>query len=515
MTGTNPYNSTKPGNLFVGYERLRGQLLNGFRNGNSFAVLGGRRCGKTSFLMQIEQDLRSQGLVPFTPLPRFLDIQGLDQLTPALLFETIYRLVIQGLEAKPWVPGESGREYQNFLEHLDAAEPILAQRYGSDWLVILLIDELDAAISRLSDDQFFQNLRNFSMMSRFHRHFRLVASGVKEMSDLISSGSSPLNYLRNRPLAILTGTQARQLLAFGFPGGLDPEVESFLFQLTGRHPYLPQGVLENLWDDRAESDKRAVGRAAREFLNQHRNFSRWLDAFGQAEHAVYQLLSEAPDGTLHVREIRRRIDPSLAPHTEEALTVLSYHGLIDDSEPDEPQIAGTLFRDWYRDNRPGQPDSAGTQPTPLHLFYSYSHKDEAMRDALETHLSLLRREGVIASWHDRRIVAGQEWKGQIDRHLDEADIVLLLISADFLASEYCYAVEMQRALARHHAGEACVIPVIIRSVDWSSAPFATLQALPKDAKPVTKWDDPDEAWTDVARGLRRAAEERRKRRLPY
>jgi hypothetical protein len=129
-------------------------------------------------------------------------------------------------------------------------------------------------------------------MSRFHRHFRLVANGVKEMSALISSGSSPLNHLRNRHLGILTGTQARQLMAFGFPEGLDPEVESFLFQLTGRHPYVLQGVLENLWEDQAESDKQAVRGAAREFLNQHRTFSRWLDAFGQAEHAVYQLLSD-------------------------------------------------------------------------------------------------------------------------------------------------------------------------------------------------------------------------------
>ena len=72
------------------------------------------------------------------------------------------------------------------------------------------------------------------------------------------------------------------------------------------------------------------------------------------------------------------------------------------------------------------------QPAPLRLFYSYCHKDEAMRDDLETHLALLRREGVIASWHDRQIIAGQEWKGQINRHLNEADIILLLISADFL-----------------------------------------------------------------------------------
>jgi hypothetical protein len=137
-----------------------------------------------------------------------------------------------------------------------------------------------------------------------------------------------------------------------------------------------------------------------------------------------------------------------------------------------------------------------------------------MRNALETHLVLLRRQGFIASWHDRRIIAGQDWKGQIDRHLDEADIILLLVSADFLASDYCYEAEMQRALVRHKSGHACVISVIIHSVDWSSAPFAMLQALPKDARPVARWEDPDEAWTNVARGLRRAAEELRKRRPP-
>jgi hypothetical protein len=110
MTGRSPYNSTIPGTLFVGYERLRSQLLNGFRNGNSFAVLGGRRCGKTSLLMQIEQDLQAHDLTPFRPLPRFLDMTELGRVTPSLLFEAIYRLVIQEVEASPWMPGASGRE---------------------------------------------------------------------------------------------------------------------------------------------------------------------------------------------------------------------------------------------------------------------------------------------------------------------------------------------------------------------------------------------------------------------
>jgi hypothetical protein len=111
-------------------------------------------------------------------------------------------------------------------------------------------------------------------------------------------------------------------------------------------------------------------------------------------------------------------------------------------------------------------------------------------------LALLRRKGVTTSWRFCEIIAGQEWKGQIDRHLNDADIILFLISADFLASDYCYEVEMKSALARHRAEETCVIPIIIRPVDWSNAPLATVQALPRETKPVARWEDGDEARTD-------------------
>jgi hypothetical protein len=140
------------------------------------------------------------------------------------------------------------------------------------------------------------------------------------------------------------------------------------------------------------------------------------------------------------------------------------------------------------------------------VFYSYSHKDEELRDELQKHLSLLKRQGVIRDWHDRRITAGSEWSGQIDDYLDSAGVILLLVSSDFLASDYCYDVEMKRAMERHAKGEAVVIPIILRSVDWQAAPFSKLQALPKDAKPVTSWIDRDEAFTDIARGIRKAVE---------
>jgi hypothetical protein len=146
-------------------------------------------------------------------------------------------------------------------------------------------------------------------------------------------------------------------------------------------------------------------------------------------------------------------------------------------------------------------------PQPVEVFISYSHKDDPLREKLDTHLSLLRRQGVIAAWHDRRIAAGQEWARAIDEHLERAAVILLLVSADFLASDYCYEREMRRALERHDAGEARVIPVILRPVDWHAAPFARLQALPKDGKAITKWSPRDEGYQSVAVGIQKAVEE--------
>src|SRR5260370_31074005 len=143
----------------------------------------------------------------------------------------------------------------------------------------------------------------------------------------------------------------------------------------------------------------------------------------------------------------------------------------------------------------------------LKLFYSYSTKDEELREQLETHLSLLRRQNIIEEWHFRKIVAGRNIDDDIDKNLDAADIILLLVSADFLDSEYCWNREMTRALERQHLGEVLVIPVIVRPCDWSGAPFAKLEALPRDAKPITTWSNRDEAWTDVAKGLRASINE--------
>jgi hypothetical protein len=148
-------------------------------------------------------------------------------------------------------------------------------------------------------------------------------------------------------------------------------------------------------------------------------------------------------------------------------------------------------------------------PTDIKLFCSYSHRDEQLWDELAKHLKLLERQGLVQTWHDRQIGAGDLWKQAIDRNLQEAHIILLLISADFLASDYCFDIEMKTALERHAAGEALVIPVILRPVDWQATPFAGLQALPKDGKPVTTFANLDIALEQVATGIRAAIEKLR------
>lgn len=138
------------------------------------------------------------------------------------------------------------------------------------------------------------------------------------------------------------------------------------------------------------------------------------------------------------------------------------------------------------------------------VFVSYSREDEPLRVELEKHLSSLRRSHAIADWYDRKIDAGTEWAKEIDRRLQSADVILLLISPAFIHSEYCSGMELTQAMARHEAGQACVIPIILRPADWENEPFAKLQAYPDHAKPVTKWEDRDEAFVTIVRGIRAA-----------
>lgn len=146
--------------------------------------------------------------------------------------------------------------------------------------------------------------------------------------------------------------------------------------------------------------------------------------------------------------------------------------------------------------------------SPIEIFFSYADKDVNMQKELEDHLSILRRSNAISISNRRAIGAGKEWQGEIDKHLNEASIILLLVSPDFLASDYCWDVEVMRAMKRHKSGEARVIPVLLRPIeDWRGVPFSMLQPLPLNSRPVTQWGNRDEAFASIAQGIRTVVEE--------
>lgn len=145
---------------------------------------------------------------------------------------------------------------------------------------------------------------------------------------------------------------------------------------------------------------------------------------------------------------------------------------------------------------------------PVEIFCCYARKDQPLLNELKSHLSPLQRQGLVTLWADTDINAGSEWEREIKRHLNTAQIILLLVSPDFMASDYCYSKEMKLALERHQRGDARVIPIILRPVYWQGA-LGKIQALPTNAKPVIDryWHSMDEAFFDVAEGIRKAIED--------
>ncbi|KYF74021.1 SIR2 family protein [Sorangium cellulosum] len=142
-----------------------------------------------------------------------------------------------------------------------------------------------------------------------------------------------------------------------------------------------------------------------------------------------------------------------------------------------------------------------TAQRPVRVFFSYASRDEELLSRLEAHMSPLKREGLIAPWHSGKIGAGEDLERAIGEQLESADLILLLVSASFLASEQGDA-QVTRAMERRAAGQAAVVPILLRPCDWETTRFAELQAVPRDKKPVTKWADEDEALLQVVREIR-------------
>lgn len=153
-----------------------------------------------------------------------------------------------------------------------------------------------------------------------------------------------------------------------------------------------------------------------------------------------------------------------------------------------------------------QKDDFSMNENKLNVFLSYSHKDENFKDELDIHLAPLKRNNKIKTWNDRELTAGSQFDDEIKKHLKEAQIIILLISADFINSDYCYEIEMNNALERMKRNDAIVIPIILRPCLWTATPLKNIQALPKDGKAISTYDNKDNAYLEIVQGIQKAIE---------
>lgn len=506
VPGPNPYNCSVPGRSFVGYELLRREVLRGFVNEKSYALLGGRRCGKTSLLMKLREDLQQGGMASFRVLPRFLDIQSLVPRSPFDLFSRIHALVSEGLDAPAWDSPPPRQTYQEFLKRLDELHPMLERAHGGRWLVVLLIDELDAAPRHLPDSESFENLRNLLMESRFKSYFRVVASGCSEMGKLIGSGS-PLNNLAKIYTRVLSVEETRELVAKGFPEGLSRETEDELLHQTGGHVYALQGLLEALHEGPQPITPKIIQSASERFASDHSSdFKVWHDDLGDSGRACYaELVHAAPEGRTK-QQLRERVDRSHS--VSDGLVALSYHGLIHEEETGQKRIAGTLFKDWFLDHAHTRSPNPMPMPPPdrNQVFISYSHKDKKWLERLETHLKPRIRNGKVDVWNDKRIKAGDEWRKEIDEAMARAKVAVLLVSPDFLASDFIAKNELPPLLEAAQRGGVKILWVPLKTAAFQEAGLGKYQGVLDPAKPLSKRHHAyvDEAMEEICNAISQA-----------
>lgn len=346
MEDLNPFHAHR----FTGYADELRRVSSGFRNGKSFLVAGGERCGKASFLAQVQEQVGRHGVPGFQAFPRLIDLRAEVPNSAFEFFGRLYREIVQdcpGLEV--WTQAPPSQPYQAFLQRLQVAAPKLEQHHGPDWLAVLLIDRMDLAkggarldLGNPGHTEVFHNLRNLFYNSAFRRHLRLVASGGSDMYTLITQGSPLANILEPVWLRGWTEPEADGLLAAG-PHWMRAFRDELL-ALSGRHPALLQDLAARLWDAGPRASLRAVEQRCRQDLG-GLLFRRWKEMLGPQRCAVYQAIVES-DGKATVDELRQR---AAVEEIDEPLRVLSFHGVIDDNSP-MPTITGTMFRDWFRQN---------------------------------------------------------------------------------------------------------------------------------------------------------------------
>ena len=360
----NPYRYQEPGRHYVG--DLPRRVIKGMMDrGEHFGIMGGRRCGKTSIIEVLEQRLPKES--PAWTVVR-ISPTALDRVSPGVLFREILTAMTKGLEGYQWSGFDQKEEpYTAFRTELkERVGNDLTNRFGSEWITAILIDEIDTVAERLKEngygEVFFGNLRHLVMEHEMRGGFRLVVTGVNNPEGVINAGS-PLNMLAIVHLGILRSKNVDELIEAGFSDGIPRVVKERLVELTGRHPYLLQGILQKCWrPDGRNLDINVLQGAADSFLQEHNDFAGWFKVFESVTltQKTYAFLSAESGREVSAGELSTRLSESLGRRVilgevNDALTVLETHGVIEQIKTSY-LVSGSMFRDWFDANAPVETD---------------------------------------------------------------------------------------------------------------------------------------------------------------
>ena len=396
----NPYRYQIPGHHYVG--DLPRRVIEGMTGrGQHFGIIGGRRCGKTSILKVLERRLPSESPArAVVPVP--VHVTALDRVSPGVLFREILTAMTKGLKGYQWSGFAREEEpYAAFRTALkERVGSDLTDRYGSEWMAAILIDEIDTVAEKLKgngyDDTFFGNLRHLVMEHEMRGGFRLVVTGVNDPEGVINRGS-PFNMLATVHLGILSAENVDTLIEVGFRDGMPSRAKERLVELTGRHPYLLQGVLQKLWCPGGRNlDGEVLQGAADSFQQEHNDFARWLDVFESVTRRTYAYLSAQAERGMSTAELSTRLSEASGRgvsrgEVNDALTVLVTHGVIEQVGT-SCRISGTMFRDWFDAHAPVATDEVLDILDRLKAAVERLDIPEDVRRRAEDHLERARKE---------------------------------------------------------------------------------------------------------------------------
>ena len=555
---SNPFNfgNPVPPDQMVGrwdqIETIKHDLIN--PGGHSHIVIGGRRFGKSTFLASLQYTLfkhmEHKNREDWYVFPVLINLQSLLKDSAegvfGLIVKTLYHyfdplhanktsgahfdLALEG--TRLYIFAQSRQKecaLDEFSEILDEFLDLFSNSYGLLRLVFL-IDEIEVALDKDWTEIFFSQLRSLIYQGFLANHIRCVIAGSSRVINVREQGSPLLNMLNMTYLNALEKKDVLQII--NRAGVVQPNIVKAVLEQSGGHPFITQYLMYHIWEtDILKARVPLVTTLSNKFIHEREaDLEQWGIDIGQTGQLAYTILSGSTRW-LTEKQVRQYIN---TPDSKigRGLTTLCYHGLaIHDGTWSKYRLVGELFKGWFQKNMLPSLDASKISTAPFQdisskeygtlsrnvnysakdatethkpirnrAFISYSHKDKRYLHELTTHLAPYVQSEMVDVWDDTQIHPGSRWREEIEKALQSAKVAVLLVSADFLASDFIMNIELPSLLAASEQEEIIFLSVVLRPCAFTNIDIGQFQSVNTPSNPLSKMKrvKRDEVWSKVA-----------------